>query len=179
MSDTFEKIEVGKEFPDDKYRGTLSDAMIVRLTEGWIDLVIALKHPQPHEVEQIQNQPMRYGYTVFDSCIPFVVLEFPDMSFDASLTSVDIPEADLKDWYNHQANAMSIILVDADTWEVRCMRLLGLSLDMVNHVKKALLRQPHFFERKQFYHRCIQIESKFTTENLIEASQMFLTQPNQ
>jgi len=163
---------VGGLFPDPQFKG-LADAAVLTISNLGFDMPIFWKNITPQEIKEFSYGPLTYG--LFDKDhIPFVTMEFKSMMFDAPLNVLDPAPENLKTFFSSEANAMRLYFVSAESYKITAMRVIGLDMEFVNHLKVMMLDQlANFHDSEVVNKRIQQIWQRVSTHQMIKSAKRF------
>jgi len=124
-------------------------------------------HPQ--EIENFRIGDLRYGLFVHDD-VPVFLLDiagfmFTDLTLNIALESEDVH----RDFFDHEANIINLILCDYPAGVVKALRSIGIDSDTMHRIKEVCRRQRDGQQvRRQIY----QVYQKFTTRQMIDQTDM-------
>jgi len=161
------KFEVGKPFPDTRYRA--HEGGIIMLNEVGFDVLIILRGLQSQEVRNFRKGDLTYGVADIES-VPFIMMLF-NKSFDLDL-SLNVKGfrhlEDRKKWLDSEANLVSIYLVDGTTYNLRAIRAVGLNLDFAARVKEISRIQEQRYRNKADVDQVIsQTKIKYSLKDIL------------
>ena len=120
------KFEVGKPFPDNRYRA--KQGAVVMLRESGFDVFMGLGGITKKEVRVFRKVKFIYGIMI-ENDVPFLMMDFPglvglDMSFNIKGFRKEI---DRSRWLSSESNLVNLYFVDSNTFILKGLRSVGLN----------------------------------------------------
>jgi len=163
---------VGEVFPDTRYRGA-KDAAVVSFMETTFNVIIFLDKPTPVERKAFSTESFEYG--LFKNAeVPFITLDFKVMNFATSFNSLAFPPDELSKWVTSTDNAMALFLVEANTYRLENMRVVGLSNEFMKDLRDTLSRQVNtYHDPGEVVLKVRSLENRYTVKSMIDQSRKF------
>jgi len=162
--------KVGELFPDLNH-GVGQDYAIIKVIEGGtFDFLMYIRDPTEMEIEASRSGSIRYAIFT-EQYIPFFIIDFGEFSMDAPINIHKLQNETVLKWINDQANAVTIVLIDTITNKILGLRVIGINMDAMLHLKRTCLLQ---FE---VYHQALNVDvvtdhlmKKYNTTEMLKRS---------
>lgn len=163
---------VGQMFPDTRYMGA-KDSAVVSFRETTFNVIIFLDKPHPAELKAFSSGSFEYG--LFKNAeVPFITLDFKAMNFATSFNAVAFPPDDLKKFVDSRDNAMALFLVDANSYRLERMRVVGLSNDFMKDLRETLSKQVNTYRHPdEVLLKIRSLENRYSVKNMTDLSRKF------
>jgi hypothetical protein len=116
------KFEVGQEFPSHNRARGIEESRI-DMNESFFDFCFYSAQADEDKA-MFTKKPIKYGLYVQEA-IPFFIVEFSEMSCDASINFLKVMQDKADDWLNSEGNIINFYLIDAKTNILKGMRTIS------------------------------------------------------
>lgn len=158
-----EALEVGKKY--DRFR-KMPEGASLNINELGMMVLITMPNITKSEVETINKGQLKYYLTEYKEIL-YLVLDYGHLSFDIGYNRKDDPDLeDIKD--DKSGYAVTIVLADTVTGEVKSIRLISLSNHFSKTLKNVIERQERLSVNKTML-KAFEIQSKYSIDQIIRA----------
>ncbi|MFW5803627.1 MAG: hypothetical protein ACOCWG_00180 [bacterium] len=141
------------------------------INSDFINIILNIASPTPQEIKTWSKDPLSYGVFT-ESDIPFFLIDFGGWYFDVSVNLLKLTDKNLRDlWLKTIGGRLNMFLVDAETNELKSMRIINFS--RTDKIKQVLKRQTQRYQNDfEVDLEINRINSQYSTKNMIGKTKM-------
>ncbi|WP_341836795.1 hypothetical protein WJU16_02740 [Chitinophaga pollutisoli] len=167
------QYEKGQPYPDNRYMG-VKDGSVIEVLDTTFNVLFFIDKPTRSEREGFNNGKLSYGIYQ-EKHVPFITLELPHLEFDASFNIKNCTDPnEIQKWLDSSDNAMALFLIDADSYLIQEMRLIGLNHDFTKDLREILRDQNrHYNDRHEVDTEIRSIQRRTSLKQMVQQSRKY------
>jgi len=128
------------------------------ITTSPIIILLGLSGIHPEEAKTVNEKPFEFGISVVED-IPFITMDFGNgFHFESAIYNAE--DCDI------HANAINIISLDSDNYEIKSMRVIGVDTEQIKLLKESTARITK--DRQSFEKAALLVQHRFSTLQIHE-----------